>query len=58
MKTQNRVITTPRGTNLGRNIKNDLINAFLYGNIEVIGMDHTRDTVNKSIVTNIEYRFV
>lgn len=54
---QFRTVTTPRGTNVGQHVKEDLINARLYGIIDIKTINSTLDKVNKSIVTVIEYKY-
>ena len=55
---KNRVITTPRGVNLGENIKNDLIKAGLYNIIDIKTINTAFDRITKDKVTTVEYTFL
>ena len=55
---QQKVITTPRGENIGRNIINNLTECGLLKHIEVKTIITQRDPINKANVTTLEYSFV
>lgn len=52
---QQRVITVPRGQNVGHYIVNDLRQAQLLPQIDVKTIHPVRDAVNKTIVVTLEF---
>lgn len=52
------VIVTPRGKNVGANIKNDLINKGIWSIVNLDNINTVRDTANKQLVTTVKYSFI
>lgn len=54
---QQKVITTPRGQNVGQNILNNLISTGLYNHIDIKTVNTERDPINKAQITTLEYTY-
>ena len=50
-------IVTPRGTNIGNNIKNDLINQGIWSAINIDRVITVRDAVASQFVSTVNYSF-
>lgn len=50
-------IVTPRGMNVGDNIKNDLMTKGIWSLINVDTINTVRDAVNRQLVTTVSYSF-
>lgn len=55
---QQKVITTPRGENVGYNILNNLKESLLLNRINIKTVLSQRDPINKSIVTTLEFSLI
>jgi len=52
------IIVTPRGKNVGDNIKNDLINKGIWTGVNLNFINTVRDTANKQLITTVKYSFI
>lgn len=50
-------IVTPRGTNIGVNIKNSLINQGIWNGIDIDRVVTVRDAVARQFVSTVNYSF-
>lgn len=51
------VIVTPRGKNVGANIKNELVNKGIWSFVNLDTINTVRDAANKQLVTTIQYSY-